>query len=480
MSMATAVVEKVEEPLPLDEAVRSLASVQIIQSIKHHPNAERLDIAHVLGWQVIIKRDEYRAGDTVIYIEIDSQCPATADWAAPLAAKQYRVETIKMRGELSQGFVIPLETLPNHRKLILGTDVTRALGITKYVPEPTPEPESAPPTPQPDSAAPSSRASSGTSTPLPGIDSSSTPAKAGQSNTSRAASPPQQSAQAKPVQNEVKSPVPVPSKPKKSKGAQSKVVPLTLSQIQMKVAQPKFALPQASTIEGEFPKDIIPKTDEPRIQSYPDLIEDLLGKPYYISIKYDGTSATYFIDPTTHAFTVCSRNRRMVLPNSLTLAQVESTLTTGKTDADTYWQPAVLHRLPEKLNALHPNIAIQAEIYGPRIQKNPLEVPHLRLAAFNAYDLTTGQYLPYADLKRVCGDLDIEMCEVVEVGEKFAYGDVEVLLKMAKGVYKGTDNPREGIVVRPQVEKVTRRYKAVRRLSFKVINNDFLLLKEKK
>ncbi|KAJ3045003.1 hypothetical protein HDV00_012423 [Rhizophlyctis rosea] len=60
-----------------------------------------------------------------------------SDWAAPLAAKQHRVETIYVMGELSQGFVIPLETLPDHRKLILGTDVTRALGISKYVRPPT-------------------------------------------------------------------------------------------------------------------------------------------------------------------------------------------------------------------------------------------------------------------------------------------------------------------------------------------------------
>ncbi|KAJ3038335.1 hypothetical protein HDV00_000756 [Rhizophlyctis rosea] len=59
----------------------------------------------------------------------------------------------------------------------------------------------------------------------------------------------------------------------------------------------------------------------------------------------------------------------------------------------------------------------------------------------------------------------------------FAYGDVGVLLELAEEVYWGTNNPREGIVVRPQVGMENRRYrnKRIKRLSFKVINDDFWL-----
>ncbi|KAJ3045010.1 RNA-splicing factor [Rhizophlyctis rosea] len=120
------------DTMSVDTSV-ALATVQIIHSVNIHPADSALDIVSALDKQVVVPHDLYHVGDTVIYIEIDSQCPASADWAGPLSTNQYRVDTIKMKGELSQGFVIPLETLPNHRKLILGTDVTNELQITKYV-----------------------------------------------------------------------------------------------------------------------------------------------------------------------------------------------------------------------------------------------------------------------------------------------------------------------------------------------------------
>ncbi|KAJ3055079.1 hypothetical protein HK097_011569 [Rhizophlyctis rosea] len=376
----------VEQPLPLGEAVRSLASVQTISHIHHHPDADRLDIVSVRGWQVVVLRGAYDAGDKIIFIEIDSQCPKDAIWAAPLAPKHYRVSTIKLRGELSQGFIVPLSVLPTSQfpdpaNLPDDTDVTETLGITKHVPIP-----------------------------------------------------------------------------------QKQAREINQSQQQ-----------QTPTIP--FPKDLIPKTDEPRIQSFPRLLDEICGLPYYISVKYDGSSSTYFIDPSTHQFTVCSRNTVVTLPPGVTLKSVQLTKTTTIKDADNYWKPAILSDLPTKLATLYPHIALQAEVYGPGIQKNPLNVPHVKMAVFNAFNLTTHRYLDYTDLKRICHDLGVEMCEVVEEGDSFAVKDTATLIQMAKGKYRGTNTHREGIVVRPQMETRSRVYrdKKVTRLSFKAINNDFLL-----
>ena len=58
-----------------------LASIEIIKSIKHHPGADLLDIATVLGWQTIVKRGEYKEGDRVVFVVIDTCLLYTSDAA---------------------------------------------------------------------------------------------------------------------------------------------------------------------------------------------------------------------------------------------------------------------------------------------------------------------------------------------------------------------------------------------------------------
>lgn len=72
--------------------------------------------------------------------------------------------------------------------------------------------------------------------------------------------------------------------------------------------------------------------------------------------------------------------------------------------------------------------------------------------------------------------LDIPTVRILEEGECFGH-TLEELLEKARGKYPGTDNFREGIVVRPKKEVPRARVAALghSRLSFKVINNDFLL-----
>ena len=56
--------------------------------------------------------------------------------------------------------------------------------------------------------------------------------------------------------------------------------------------------------EKKFPTDIIEKSDEIRVQSNLTYIELFSGKEFYSSIKYDGSSATYLIEPNTNKFRV--------------------------------------------------------------------------------------------------------------------------------------------------------------------------------
>lgn len=80
-----------------------------------------------------MKDEGFNVGDKVIYIEIDSIVPKRPEFEF-LADRKYRVRTIKLRKQVSQGLVLPLSLLTNNRYK-LGDDVTKELGVTKYDPE---------------------------------------------------------------------------------------------------------------------------------------------------------------------------------------------------------------------------------------------------------------------------------------------------------------------------------------------------------
>lgn len=105
----------------------NLASVQKVLSVTKHPNADTLSICTVLGWQCIIKLDQFKENDLVGYIMIDTVVPEKDEFEF-LRDKKFRVRTIKLRGELSQGLVIPLP----EGKWKEGDDLTDIIGVKKY------------------------------------------------------------------------------------------------------------------------------------------------------------------------------------------------------------------------------------------------------------------------------------------------------------------------------------------------------------
>jgi RNA ligase (TIGR02306 family) len=113
-----------------------LASIETIKEIIPHSNADKLEIAKVLGWQSIIKKGEFKAGDKIVFIAIDTILPRES-WSEFLAGKNpekpIRLKTVKLRGEYSQGLVLPLSVLPeNVRGWHEGADVGGSLGVKKY------------------------------------------------------------------------------------------------------------------------------------------------------------------------------------------------------------------------------------------------------------------------------------------------------------------------------------------------------------
>lgn len=114
---------------------RKLASIQTILDLQPIPGADAILLAKVLGWELVVKKTEFKVGDKAVYFEIDSVLPI-AEWNDHLrkeVGKPLRIKTIRLRGQLSQGLAMPLSILPNGEYEI-GQDVTQLVGVTKYEP----------------------------------------------------------------------------------------------------------------------------------------------------------------------------------------------------------------------------------------------------------------------------------------------------------------------------------------------------------
>jgi RNA ligase (TIGR02306 family) len=209
----------------------------------------------------------------------------------------------------------------------------------------------------------------------------------------------------------------------------------------------------AAELRGGFPS-VVPKTDEMRVQSVPAVLDELRGRAYVAAMKYDGTSATYVIDPFDGTFHACARNW---------------SITEG---SNPYWVVARRLGIEEKLRARGGRYALQGEICGPSVQKNPLALREVSLFVFSVRDLHTNRYVSDAEMRALCAEMELTPVAVVEEGDAFAH-DQQSLLALAEGLYPGTKNQREGIVVRPREEVFSPTLGA--RLSFKAISNRFLL-----
>ena len=333
--------------------MRALVTIQRVKEITPIPDSDFLETAHIMGWQCVVKKGEFRAGDLGVYFEVDSFLPVEDRYEFLRNSsyrdnidngRGFRIRTAKMRGQLSQGLFLRLELFPELAGCNEGDDITEKLNVKKwYIPE---------------------------------------------------------------TANE------------------------------------------GGTIIGDRPYGI-PASDEIRIQSATELLEQLKDKPYYITTKMDGTSGiVYFIDGKTGC---CSRNKE--------IKDEEGAL---------YWLPVYKYHMKEKLAKYGKNIVFTGELCGPGIQKNKLRLPAIEWYVFDVKDWDSGRYFSWEKAVEICKTMELPMVPLEERGEQFSY-TLENLLEKAKGKYpSGID--KEGIVVRD-----LHRPKAI---SFKVLNND-ALLKEK-
>lgn len=104
-----------------------------VSKIEKHPNADRLSVATIKGWNCIVGLDEYKEGDLVIFCPPDSVIPSDLidKYNLEYLKKNGRVRTVKLREYISQGLILSIPREENWKE---GRDVAKELGITKYEP----------------------------------------------------------------------------------------------------------------------------------------------------------------------------------------------------------------------------------------------------------------------------------------------------------------------------------------------------------
>ena len=116
----------------------STHEVKIIEvgEIYPHPDADRLEITIADGWQVVLRKGEFKTGDKAVYVEPDYMVPVDRPEFSFLKDKRnpeyYRLKAVRLRGKLSYGLLVhvpaELDSLP------VGADVREALKIKRYIP----------------------------------------------------------------------------------------------------------------------------------------------------------------------------------------------------------------------------------------------------------------------------------------------------------------------------------------------------------
>lgn len=121
--------------------MRQLVKFVSIDKITAIPGAEFIEVAHVGGWAVVTKRGEFSEGAQALYFEIDSFLPEghpAWQFLVDKSSREYGdkrghvLRTVKFRGQVSQGFLLPVAAVPEIDGLSDAVDLAEVLGVVKY------------------------------------------------------------------------------------------------------------------------------------------------------------------------------------------------------------------------------------------------------------------------------------------------------------------------------------------------------------
>jgi RNA ligase (TIGR02306 family) len=195
-------------------------------------------------------------------------------------------------------------------------------------------------------------------------------------------------------------------------------------------------------VKGDFP-EFVPKTDEPNFQKVTEMFSVMIGRPYYVTMKMDGTSTTAY--RRNGVFGVCSRNLEL------------------KEGSGAGWLVAKKYNLGEMLPD---GYAIQFEVCGPGIQKNPISLKSIDGYAFQLWNIAEKRYL---DFDEFASSKIMPTVPIVKTGEEFNFTP-DSIQSLAEDLKYPNGKPAEGIVCRPTRELSAMINMESTRISFKVIN----------
>jgi hypothetical protein len=361
--------------------MRKLASIQRIVNIRPIEKADAIEVVEILGWECIVKKsEEFKVGELVVYIEVDSIVPEKPEFEF-LRDRKFRIRTIKLRGQVSQGLVLPLSILPKG-EYKEGSDVSDVIGVKKYDPQ---------------------------------LE----------------------------IENKL-----MEEYNKVSKNRIDKFFK-------------KFSWYRRLTYRPDkspFPK-FIKKTDEDRIQLFPDICEREKETSFEMTEKLDGQSLTCFLikNPkkwqfwNKYIFGVCSRNYHLI-----------------KEDNSSYWTIAKQYNIKNILQEIikdNKYVVLQGEIIGNKIQKNKYKIFGYDLYAFNL--IYPNKKCNNFEMINTLTNYDIKCVPLLEVDFKLK-PSIKEMVEYAKGESVIYPTIREGVVIRNYEKGI----------SFKVINPDFSLKEE--
>ena len=132
--------------------MRRLATVQQIAELLPIEGADAIEVARINGWNVVVKKGDFKVDEMAVFCEVDSFLPIQPEYEflrkssykkMSDGTEGFRLKTIRLRGQLSQGLLINYQTLisklpPDENGHVdlpdVGEDVTEIMGIVKYEP----------------------------------------------------------------------------------------------------------------------------------------------------------------------------------------------------------------------------------------------------------------------------------------------------------------------------------------------------------
>lgn len=395
------------------QGVRELAYIVKIDNILPIEGADRVELACVGGWRIMVKKNQFKVGDYAIYFEIDSKVPEEEPFMF-LAPKHFKVKTQKyFKGTvLSQGllmsfddfkdekgntpsWVMSLEARIAAKKEIEHEGLTEVIGVTYAVEE---------------------------------------------DNKRKAKSD---------------------DKYKKMAQRRPNIFKKPWARWMMKREWGRkvmfFFFGKKKDKKSGWP-NWVSKTDEERVQNMPWILED--KSEWIATEKVDGTSTTATYKKTgrrKHEYYICSRNVVFDKPDKNCF--YETNVYTEMSEK--YHFEEVLADIVEKYNLEW--ATLQGETYGAGIQKREYGLKGHDFCGFNLIFSDRGR-LNSVEAKKIMEEYNIPWVPIIN--EHFILPDtVEELLKIATDKSAIDGGMREGLVFR-SVDGTK---------SFKAVSNEFLM-----